>query len=106
MTAKRSRDSRPQSSRGLTTRLTVGWPIVATDSDDLSAWYASAALHWPTSVTNLDAKIEVADRIAARVRDGALIGIGSGSATYMALWAIGRRVTARVALNPGRDGFV
>jgi len=65
---------------------------VATDSDDLSAWYASAALHWPTSVTNLDAKIEVAERIAERVRDGALIGIGSGSATYMALWAIGRRV--------------
>ena len=65
---------------------------MATDSDDLSGWYASAALHWPTSVTNLDAKIEVADRIAERVRDGALIGIGSGSATYMALWAIGRRV--------------
>jgi ribose 5-phosphate isomerase A len=65
---------------------------VATDSDDLSAWYASAALHWPTSVTNLDAKMEVAERIAERVRDGALIGIGSGSATYMALWAIGQRV--------------
>jgi ribose 5-phosphate isomerase A len=65
---------------------------VATDSDDLSAWYASAALHWPTSVTNLDAKMEVAQRIAERVRDGALIGIGSGSATYIALWAIGQRV--------------
>jgi ribose 5-phosphate isomerase A len=65
---------------------------VATDSDDLSAWYASAALHWPTSITNLDAKIKVAERIAERVRDGALIGIGSGSATYMALWAIGQRV--------------
>lgn len=65
---------------------------MATDSDDLSAWYASAALHWPTSVTNLDAKMEVAERIASRVRDGALIGIGSGSATYMALWAIGQRV--------------
>jgi ribose 5-phosphate isomerase A len=65
---------------------------VATDSDDLSAWYASAALHWPTSVTNRDAKMEVAERVAERVRDGALIGIGSGSATYMALWAIGRRV--------------
>jgi len=69
---------------------------VATDSDDISAWYASAALHWPTSVTNLDAKIEVAERIAERVRDGDLIGIGSGSATYMALWAIGRRVRSEL----------
>lgn len=65
---------------------------MATDSDDLSAWYASAALHWPTSISNLDAKVEVAERIAERVRDGALIGIGSGSATYVALWAIGRRM--------------
>lgn len=65
---------------------------MATDSDDLSAWQASAALHWPTSVTNLAAKREAADRIAAHVIDGALIGIGSGSATYFALWSIGRRV--------------
>ncbi len=64
---------------------------MATDSEDLSAWHASVALRWPTSVTNLGAKLEVADRIAARVEDGALIGIGSGSATYMALWAIGQR---------------
>jgi ribose 5-phosphate isomerase A len=65
---------------------------VATDSEDLSAWYASAALHWPESVTNLEDKRKVADRIAERVTDGALIGIGSGSATYVALWAIGERV--------------
>jgi ribose 5-phosphate isomerase A len=66
---------------------------VSTDSDaDLSAWYASSALHWPESVTNLTAKQAVAERIAARVSDGALIGIGSGSATYMALWSIGQRV--------------
>lgn len=61
-------------------------------SDDLSAWYASTALHWPASVANLAEKREVADRIAARVSDGGLIGIGSGSATYMALWSIGQRV--------------
>jgi ribose 5-phosphate isomerase A len=64
---------------------------VATDKDDYSAWYASAALHWPAAVTNLDEKIAAAERIAERVEDGALIGIGSGSATYMALWAIGQR---------------
>ncbi|MDE3130528.1 MAG: ribose 5-phosphate isomerase A [Acidobacteriota bacterium] len=65
---------------------------MSSDGEELSAWYASAALHWPASVTNLEAKRAVAERIAARVSDGALIGVGSGSATYMALWAIGRRV--------------
>jgi ribose 5-phosphate isomerase A len=65
---------------------------VATDRDDLSALFASSALHWPTSIKNLAEKTAVAERIAAQVRDGALIGIGSGSATYVALWAIGRRV--------------
>jgi len=65
---------------------------VATDRDDLSALFASAALHWPTTVANLAEKTAVAERIARRVSDGALIGIGSGSASYLALWAIGRRV--------------
>ncbi|HEX3803686.1 MAG TPA: ribose 5-phosphate isomerase A [Solirubrobacteraceae bacterium] len=66
---------------------------MTTDRDgDLSAWYASTALHWPENVKNLAAKQEVAERIAGRVTDGALIGIGSGSATYMALWSIGQRV--------------
>ncbi len=67
---------------------------MTTDPDELSEYYASGALHWPRSVTNLDAKLVVAERIAAHVTDGQLVGIGSGSATYMALWAIGRRVRA------------
>lgn len=62
------------------------------DIEESSAWYASSALHWPVKVANLEEKQAVAERIAKRVSDGALIGIGSGSATYMALWAIGRRV--------------
>lgn len=61
-------------------------------NEDLSEWFASAALHWPASVTNIDDKRAAAQRIAARVRDGELIGIGSGSATYLALWAIGERM--------------
>jgi ribose 5-phosphate isomerase A len=65
---------------------------VTGDEQDLSAFYASSALHWPTSVTNLAEKQAVAQRIASHVDDGQLIGIGSGSATYMALWAIGERV--------------
>jgi ribose 5-phosphate isomerase A len=65
---------------------------VSSGNQELSDWYASAALHWPVSVTNIEEKRAVAERIAAKVSDGAMIGIGSGSATYMALWAIGQRV--------------
>lgn len=65
---------------------------VSPDREELSAWYASAALHWPVNVANLAAKQAVAERIASQVTDGSLIGVGSGSATYMALWAIGQRV--------------
>ncbi|HEX3618658.1 MAG TPA: ribose 5-phosphate isomerase A [Solirubrobacteraceae bacterium] len=65
---------------------------MSSGNEELSDWYASAALHWPVSVTNIEEKRAVAERIAAKVSDGAMIGIGSGSATYMALWAIGQRV--------------
>lgn len=65
---------------------------MSSESEELAAWYASAALHWPASVTNIAQKQAVAERIALKVGDGATIGVGSGSATYMALWAIGRRV--------------
>lgn len=53
--------------------------------------YASELLRWPEEVSNLDAKLAVARRIAARARSGDCIGIGSGSATYLALWEIGER---------------
>jgi ribose 5-phosphate isomerase A len=65
---------------------------VSSGKEELSDWFASAALHWPVSVANIEDKRAVGERIAAKVSDGAMIGIGSGSATYMALWAIGRRV--------------
>jgi ribose 5-phosphate isomerase A len=58
---------------------------------EFSDWFASAALHWPARVSNIEQKRAVAERIAALVSDGDLVGIGSGSATYMALWAIGGR---------------
>jgi ribose 5-phosphate isomerase A len=54
--------------------------------------YASALLHWPESISNLEPKRAIAARAAERVQDGQLIGIGSGSNTYLVLWAIGRRV--------------
>ncbi len=53
--------------------------------------YASELLRWPVEVTDLDVKLRVAERIAARAADGECIGIGSGSATYLSLWAIGQR---------------
>lgn len=59
------------------------------DHDDL---FASAVLRWPTAIANLDEKREVAHRAAAMVADGQTIGIGSGSAAYLVLWAIGERV--------------
>ena len=64
---------------------------MSSGKQELSDWYASPALHWPVSVSNIEEKRAVAERIAAKVSDGAMIGIGSGSATYMALWAIGQR---------------
>jgi ribose 5-phosphate isomerase A len=61
-------------------------------SDDASAWAASPLLPWPREVKNLQFKLEVAGRIAARAADGQIVGIGSGSAAFLTLWAIGRRV--------------
>lgn len=46
---------------------------------DSRQWYATAALHWPREVTNLDVKLVVAGRVAARTADGDVVGIGSGS---------------------------
>lgn len=57
----------------------------------LENWQASALLHWPEEVTHLEAKLGVAHALAARAQDGQCIGIGSGSATYLTLWAIGER---------------
>ncbi len=54
--------------------------------------HASALLRWPETMTNLAEKQAVADHAAERVQSGQIIGIGSGSTTYLVLWAIGRRV--------------
>lgn len=59
-----------------------------------SEWYASAALRWPRQVKNLETKLDVAQRVAMRAQDDQVIGLGSGSAAYLTLWAIGKRVSA------------
>jgi ribose 5-phosphate isomerase A len=56
--------------------------------------HASAILQWPQQVKNLDTKTRVAERVAARTADGDIIGLGSGSAAYLSLWAVGQRVRA------------
>lgn len=56
--------------------------------------HASELLRWPEEMTNLAEKQVVADHAAERVESGQVIGIGSGSTTYLVLWAIGRRVRA------------
>ncbi len=53
--------------------------------------HASQLLRWPQSISNLEEKQEVARRAAARVRDGQVIGIGSGSNAYLVLWEVGQR---------------
>jgi ribose 5-phosphate isomerase A len=61
--------------------------------DDASAWAASPLLPWPREVEHLEVKLDVARRIAQRAAGGQVIGIGSGSAAFLTLAAIGRRVT-------------
>jgi ribose 5-phosphate isomerase A len=61
---------------------------------DASAWSASSLLRWPHAVENLDAKLDVARRVAERLNEGEVVGIGSGSAAFLSVWAIGKRVAS------------
>lgn len=56
--------------------------------------WAAPYLHWPTEVTHLEAKQRAAEKLAAQVRHGDVVGIGSGSSAYLALEAIARRCHA------------
>jgi ribose 5-phosphate isomerase A len=56
--------------------------------------YASELMRWPEEVTHLETKLAVARSVARRAVDGEIIGIGSGSATYLSLWAIGEHARA------------
>jgi ribose 5-phosphate isomerase A len=61
-------------------------------SDEASNLEASAVLRWPTSVLNLEAKQSAARQIARLAHDGDVVGIGSGSAAYLAMRAIADRI--------------
>ncbi len=49
-------------------------------------------LAWSDTISNREAKERVAQKIAAKVKDGDVIGVGSGSTSFLALIAIAERV--------------
>jgi len=49
-------------------------------------------LAWSDNIINREEKQKVADEIAKKVKDGDVIGVGSGSTSYLALLAIAKRV--------------
>ena len=65
-------------------------PDAASTPDD--QWWAAPWLPWPQAIEHQAAKWEAATRLAGEIKDGDVIGIGSGSSAYLALWAIADRV--------------
>jgi ribose 5-phosphate isomerase A len=55
-------------------------------------WPTAGEFDWTGSISNREAKEEAGRRVAAEVRDGQVIGVGSGSTSYLAILAIARRV--------------
>jgi len=49
-------------------------------------------LPWSDTIINKEGKQKVADKIAAKVKDGDVLGVGSGSTVYMALLSIAKRI--------------
>jgi ribose 5-phosphate isomerase A len=49
-------------------------------------------LQWSDTIINKEGKLKVAEQIAAKVKNGDIIGAGSGSTVYLALQAIAERV--------------
>lgn len=50
------------------------------------------SLEWGKEISNREEKQKVADKIASMVKDGDIIGIGSGSTAYLALLKIADRI--------------
>ncbi len=55
-------------------------------------WETAAKFDWSGPISNRPAKEELARRIAEKVKDGDVIGVGSGSTSYLAILAIAERV--------------
>ena len=50
------------------------------------------SLEWGKEISNREEKQKVADKIASMVKDGDIIGVGSGSTAYLALLKIADRI--------------
>jgi ribose 5-phosphate isomerase A len=50
------------------------------------------SLSWSGIISNRESKQKVADQMAAKVMEGDIIGVGSGSTSYLAALAIARRI--------------
>jgi ribose 5-phosphate isomerase A len=53
--------------------------------------HSASGLQWSGEIINLDQKLEVAATMAARLRPGDVVGVGSGSTSFVALKALGER---------------
>ncbi len=51
-------------------------------------------LEWSDTISNKEAKQKVAEKIAEKVKDGAVLGVGSGSTSFMAIIAIAEKIKA------------
>jgi ribose 5-phosphate isomerase A len=49
-------------------------------------------LSWASTITNRAGKQKVADQIVAKIKDGDVIGVGSGSTVFLTLFAIAERI--------------
>jgi ribose 5-phosphate isomerase A len=49
-------------------------------------------LAWSDTIINREGKQKVADKIAEKVKDGDILGVGSGSTVYVALLAIAKKI--------------
>jgi ribose 5-phosphate isomerase A len=56
-------------------------------------WTTSETGHveWRKKVSNFDAKARIAKEMASRLHDGDVVGVGSGSTSFMVLQALGER---------------
>lgn len=50
------------------------------------------SLTWSADIINIEGKQKVADEIAKKIKDGDILGVGSGSTSYLALLAIAKKV--------------
>lgn len=49
-------------------------------------------LEWGNQISHKEDKIKIADLIASKVENGQVIGVGSGSTSYLALTRIAERI--------------